>query len=69
MMRKIRFLLFFLLLMGGCGVAPLSLTENLSEKNLTGALRSDMRIEKLVLLDQRQIEEDVPHELHLLRYT
>lgn len=68
-MRKISFLLFFLLLMGGCGVAPLSLTENLSEKNLTGGLRSDMRIEKLVLLDQRQIEEDVPHELHPLRYT
>ena len=55
--------------MGGCGVVPLSLTENLSEKNLTEGLRSDMRIERLVLLDQRQIEEDVPHELHPLRYT
>ena len=55
--------------MGGCGVAPLPLTENLSEENLTGGLRSDMRIEKLVFLDQRQIGEDVPHELHPLRYT
>ena len=55
--------------MGGCGVVQMSLTENLSEENLTGGLRSDMRIEKLVLLDQRQIEEDVPHELHPLRYT
>ena len=55
--------------MGGCGVVQMSFTENLSEKNLTGGLRSDMRIEKLVLLDQRQIEEDVPHELHPLRYT
>lgn len=55
--------------MGGCGVAPLSLTENLSEENLTGGFRSDMRIEKLVLLDQRQIEEEIPHKLHPLRYT
>ena len=55
--------------MGGCGVALLSLTENLSEENLTGGLRSDMRIEKLVLLDQRQIEEEILHELYPLRYT
>lgn len=55
--------------MGGCGVALLSLTENLSKENLTWGLLSDMRIEKLVLLDQRQIEEEIPHELHPLRYT
>lgn len=55
--------------MGGCGVAPTSLTENLSEENLTGGLLSDMRIERLVLLDQRQIEEEIPHEFHPLRYT
>ena len=55
--------------MGGCGVVQMSLTETLSEENLAGGLRSDMRIEKLVLLDQSQIEEEILHELHPLRYT